>query len=237
MISLSPYSAEYTPDTARVVATKRPKTFSSASDTSPTRGARPHGGDRELEQVAAALGAFRERGERLRHGLRVAPRADLFQPRDLLVAHAGRDLQDVELRVFLGLVFVDPDDDVQPLVDAGLAAGGRLLDAQLRHPRLDGLGHAAEFLDLLDDPGGLADDAVGQGLDVVGARERIDHAADLAFLLHDQLRVARDAGGEVGRQADGLVEGVGVQRLGAAEHGREALEGRADRRCCRGPAP
>jgi hypothetical protein len=37
------------------------------------------------------------------------------------------------------------------------------------------------------------------------------------LLLQDQLRVARDAGRELGRQRHRLVEGVGVQRLGAAE--------------------
>jgi len=37
------------------------------------------------------------------------------------------------------------------------------------------------------------------------------------FLLDDELRVARNARGELGGQRDGLVERIGVQRLGAAD--------------------
>jgi hypothetical protein len=39
-----------------------------------------------------------------------------------------------------------------------------------------------------------------------------------------ELGVAGDAGREVGRQGDGFVEGVGVQRLGAAEGGGHRLQ-------------
>ena len=44
-----------------------------------------------------------------------------------------------------------PTIDLLAAVDARLAAGRGFLDAQLRHARLDGLGHAAELLDLLDE--------------------------------------------------------------------------------------
>jgi hypothetical protein len=47
-------------------------------------------------------------------------------------------------------------------VDARLRAGGRLLDAQLRDAGLDGLGHAAERLDLLDVRPARARQVVGQ---------------------------------------------------------------------------
>ena len=52
--------------------------------------------------------------------------------------------------------------------------------------------------------------------------------ADLGLFLNDDLGVAGDAGREVRWQADGLVKGVGVQRLRAAQGRREGLEGRAD---------
>ena len=45
----------------------------------------------------------------------------------------------------------------------------------------------------------------------------------LSSLQHD-LRVARDAGGEIGRQSERLVERIGVQRLGAALRRRHRLD-------------
>ena len=60
------------------------------------------------------------------------------------------DGQHVDVLGVVGLVLVDADDDLLAPVDAGLAPGGRLLDAQLGHARGDRLGHAAERLDLLD---------------------------------------------------------------------------------------
>ena len=44
------------------------------------------------------------------------------------------------------------------------------------------------------------------------------------FVLEEELRVAGDAGGEIGGQGDGLVERVGVQRLGVAERGGHGLD-------------
>ena len=52
--------------------------------------------------------------------------------------------------------------------------------------------------------------------------------ADAGLLGEDQLGVAGDPGREVGRQRQRLVEGVGVQRLGAAEHRGERLDRGAD---------
>ena len=49
------------------------------------------------------------------------------------------------------VVLVDADDDLLAAVDARLAQGRRLLDAHLRHARLDRLGHAAELLDFGDE--------------------------------------------------------------------------------------
>ena len=113
----------------------------------------PGGLDAEREQVAVAGGARRA----ARRGRRRTPPAsrvgaDLLEPGDLLLAHLGVvDVEHVDVLGIVGAVLVDADDDLLAAVDAGLAAGGRLLDAQLRHAGVDGLGHAAERLDLLDD--------------------------------------------------------------------------------------
>ena len=123
---------------------------------------------------------------------------------------------------------VDADDDVLAAVDARLAARRRLLDAQLRHAGLDGLGHAAHALDLLDDAERLGGQRVGERLHEVRAAPRIDHLRDAGLELQDELRVARDARRRVGRQRDRLVERVGVQALRAAEHRGHRLDGGAD---------
>jgi hypothetical protein len=104
---------------------------------------------------------------------------------------------------------------------------GGLLDAQLRQAVLDGLGHAAERLHLLDQLPRLVGEVLRQRLDIVGAAERIDDIGDAGLVFEDQLGVAGDAGGEIRRQRHRLVEGVGVQRLRAAEHRRHRLEGGA----------
>src|SRR5213592_3952746 len=115
------------------------------------RGARAGGVDREREEVPLArLGGAGERVEgRARPG-RVARLADALEPRDLGHAHGGVvDLADVDGRLLGQLELVHPDDHVLAPVDARLAARGRLLDAELGHPRLDRLRHPAHRLDLL----------------------------------------------------------------------------------------
>ena len=77
---------------------------------------------------------------------------------------------------------------------------------------------------------------LGEGLHVVAAAERVDDLRDAGLLLDDELRVAGDAGREVGGEAERLVEGVGVQALRAAEHRGHRLDRWCARRCCTGPA-
>ena len=93
--------------------------------------------------------------------VRVPVRPHLLEPGDLLAPHLGVvDVQHVDVVGVARLVLVDADDDLLAPVDAGLAAGGGLLDAQLGHARGHRLGHAAQLLDLLDQRPGL----VGQAL-------------------------------------------------------------------------
>ena len=113
-------------------------------------------------------------------------------------------------------VLVDADHRLASGVDTRLGAGRGLLDAQLRDPGLDRLRHPAGGLDLLDVRPGLAGQLVGEPLDVGAAAPRVDGARGARLLLQQQLGVAGDAGGEVGRQRERLVERVRVQRLGVA---------------------
>ena len=67
-------------------------------------------------------------------------------------------------------------------------------------------------------------DLVGQRLDEVGAGEGIDGVGDARLVGEDLLRAQRDLRRALGGQRQRLVEAVGVQRLGAAADGGEALQ-------------
>ena len=144
---------------------------------------------------------------------------------ELRLAHrAVVDLEDLHRILGGEAVLVDADDHVLAAVDARLLARGRFLDTHLGHPGLDGACHAALLLDFADQLPGAVGDLLRQRLHQVGAAPGIDRVGDAGFLLDDQLRVARDAGRELRRQRDGLVERVGVQRLRAAEDRRHGLD-------------
>jgi hypothetical protein len=84
------------------------------------RGPRPRRLDRQFQQVALARRAVFQRLQRRVAGGLVAARADLFQPRDLAVAHRDVvDIEDVDL-VLLGPELVDADDHLVAPVDRGL---------------------------------------------------------------------------------------------------------------------
>ena len=64
----------------------------------------------------------------------------------------------------------------------------------------------------------------GQLLDEIRSAERIDDVRDAALVGDDLLRAQRERRGFGGRQRQRLVERVGVQRVGAAEHRRQRLQ-------------
>ena len=131
--------------------------------------------------------------------------------------------------ILLGLaVAVDADDHRLAAIDPRGAGGGGLLDPALGHALGDRGGHAAQRLDLLDQRPGLLGQLVGQALDIIRAAERIGDVGDAALLGDDELGVAGDPGGEIGRQRHRLVEAVGVQALRPAQHRRQRLQRRAD---------
>ena len=126
-------------------ATWRPKTFSSASEISPTvalaRAARMANSSRLSSPCAARVSASSA----------VSTAATSRVPFSccsldkLARAHLGIvDLQHVDLDVRLGPEGVDADQRLLAGIDARLGAGGRLLDAQLRNAFLDRRRHAAE---------------------------------------------------------------------------------------------
>ena len=131
----------------------RPNTFSSASEISPTVARARVASIESSSRLPSPAAPSRERVER---GLARAPSSRSActrrEPRELLLAHARccrrrgcRSSASSASRYLL-----TPTIDLLAAVDARLAARRGLLDAQLRHARLDRLGHAAERLDLLD---------------------------------------------------------------------------------------
>ena len=164
-------------------------------------------------------------GQRRLHGGLVAPGPQLRQLGDLLGAHpAVLDLEDLQIGVLVDLVLVDADHRLLAGVDAGLGAGGGLLDPQFGDPLADGLGHAPVRGHLGDMRPGPLGELVGEPLDVVGPAPGVDRAGGAGLLLQQQLGVAGDPGGEVGGQRQRLVEGVGVQRLGVTLGGGHRLD-------------
>ena len=124
----------------------------------------------------------------------------------------------------LQTVFVGTDDGLYAGVDTSLRAGGCLLDTHLGQTGLDGLGHTAELLNLLDVLPSLVHEFVGQGLYVVRTCPRVDLLADLSLVLDVDLGVTGDTSREVCRQGDGLVERIGVERLSMTQHGCHGLD-------------
>ena len=94
-------------------------------------------------------------------------------------------------------------------------------------PSRDRPGHAAGRLDLLDVGERAGGEIVGEALDEERAAPGIDDPRRSSLGLQQELGVAGDAGGEVGRQRQGLVERIGVQALGSAGDRRHRLDGGA----------
>ena len=71
---------------------------------------------------------------------------------------------------------------------------------------------------------GLLLERVGRRLDRVAAPERVDGVGHPGLEGDDLLRAQREAGRGLGGQGEGLVPGVGVQALAAAEHRGQGLQ-------------
>ena len=155
----------------------------------------------------------------------VAVGAEFLQALDLRLTHSGVvDFQGLDGVFVVEAVLVDTDDGLATRVDLGLLAGSGLFDTHLRQSRLDGLGHATHGFHLLDVIPSTVGNLVGEALHIVGTRPRVDHAADVGLFLDVDLSVTGDTGAEIGRQGDGFVEGVGVQRLGVTQSGTHSLD-------------
>ena len=161
-----------------------------------------------------------------------------FEPRDLLPAHFGVvDGARVDEPLVGEAVLVHADDGLLATIDGGLAPGRGFLDAQLGHPRLDGLRHATEPVDLFDQlPRGIGE-ALRQRLDVVRPAERIDDMGDTRLLGEDQLRVARDPRRELASAGRSPRRTSSCGGSASRRARRRAPRTRYARRCCTDPVP
>ena len=138
------------------------------------------------------------------------------------------DLQDIYCRQLLvHRVFVYADDRLLAAFDRFLVLICRLLDLTLREPGLDRFDHPAKAVDLIKVLKTAVDHFLGERLDVITAAERIDRIYDAGLLGDNLLRAKSDERRLIARQREGLVVRVGMQRLGAAEHTRQCLNGDA----------
>ena len=155
----------------------------------------------------------------------VAVGAEFLQALDLRLTHGGVvDFQGLDRVFVVKAVLVDTDDSLAARVDLCLLAGRSLFDTHLRQTRLDGLGHAAHGFHLLDVVPSTVGNLMSERLHIIRASPRVDHAADVGFFLDVNLGVTCDTGTEVGRQGDGFVQSVGVQRLGVTQSGTHSLD-------------
>ena len=230
--SSSAYAPPYTPEIERITARWRPNTcFHRVGDLadgrpgarSPRPRARAGCRRRRRPSVSASSAAATLLG--------IALGLDAFEPRDLLAAHFGV----VDLRARRSAASSARRYLFTPTIVSSprsTAAWRRAAASSMRSfgmPDSTALVMPPSAVDLFDQlPRGVGE-ALRERLDVVRTAERIDHMGDARLLGEDQLRVARDARRELGRQRDRLVERVRVQALRAAEHrGQRLVRGAHD---------
>lgn len=182
--------------------------------------------DGKIEEVACArFRRFGQRGERGLHGTAVPRRPDFFQTGDLRFAH-GMVVDFAGFhRLFLGQpVLIDANDHILSGIDTRLFLGGTFLDLEFGPAGLDSMRHAAHRLDLLDNLPRRIGHVLRQLFHQVAAAPRVDDVADVSLFLDQDLGVSSDARRKFGGHGDRFVEGIGVQRLGTAKHGRQRLD-------------
>ena len=110
-------------------------------------------------------------------------------------------------------------------LDASLGPVGRLVDLVLVEAGLDRRDGTPHRIDLLDDLDRQPFEFIGEVLDRVGAGQRVDEVGDARLVGDDLLGPQRQRGGLRRRQAERLVVAVRVERLGAAQHRGQRLQG------------
>src|SRR5438270_4682139 len=127
--------------------------------------------------------------------------SELLHPGRLAPLHVGVDGKHLGRFRRLLLEAVDADDDLLAVVDGFGPGEGRLLDLVLHVTGLDGGHGAAHAGDLLDVAPGLGLDLVGEALDEVRPRKRVDGVGRAGLVGQDLLGAEGELGRLLGGQA------------------------------------
>mmetsp|Transcript_5514 Transcript_5514/g.11335 ORF Transcript_5514/g.11335 Transcript_5514/m.11335 type:complete len:329 (-) Transcript_5514:1212-2198(-) len=125
----------------------------------------------------------------------------------------------------LGHILVHTNNNILGTVDAGLLAGSRLLNAELRHTGVNGLGHATKLLNLINNLDGLIVEVGGEVLNHVRSTPRVSNVGHTSLLLDDELGVTSNTGRKDGGETKGLIKSVSVETLGTTKGGSHGLDG------------
>jgi len=158
----------------------------------------------------------------------VAGRPQGGQLRVAGLLQGGVDREQVERDLLFLFEGIHADYDFFVRFDALLELVSRFADLALDVAVLDGLKRAAERVHLPDIGHDAFFNGVGELFDVVGAGQRVDAVSRAGLMRDDLLGAQGDLDRFFGGQREGFVHAVGVERLGAAEHGRQGLQGGAD---------
>src|SRR5215470_8872240 len=157
----------------------------------------------------------------------VAPGAQFPQALHLQAFDFGIDAKNGNRGRLVNAVTIYPHHHLLPRLDLLLVFVSRLLNLSLHVPHLNGALDATHGVDLRQVIFSSLLDFTGQLLDVVGPAQRVHRIGDPALESDDLLRAQGQGGGGVSREGKGLVAAVGVERLCAAQHRGQRLQGDA----------
>src|SRR5579872_2219732 len=132
--------------------------------------------------------------------------------------------EDLGRSLFSGLEAIDAHDDAVSGLDVLLVSVRRLADLPLHVSRLDRPEHAADLADAVEIRHRPPLDLGREGLHIIGTGQRVDRIGHPTLVADDLLRAQGEQRRLVRRQRERLVPGVRVERLGAAEDGRQRLD-------------
>src|SRR6202171_2211300 len=184
---------------------------------------RPDGAEDERDEVGAAAGSPVQDLERARRGLCVPGAPEAIQALGHRGADRRIDLEEAARRRLVHDELVDAHDDARFRLETLLVAVCGLLDLALHEA--NGADGAAEAVDLGDVGFGLLFDPAGHGFHRVGTSQRVRGVGDAGLVTEHLLGAERDTHGGLGRQRQGFVHRVRVQRLAAAEDSGQGLHG------------
>ena len=161
----------------------------------------------------------------------ITARTQSSQAFDLFAFQRFVDTLDGDGFFFLHRKTIYPDHHRLLAIDLLLVFICRILDFLLHVAAFEGFDHATQSFNLSQIVGGAGFNFIGQGLDVVGAGQRVNGLGDPGLISDDLLGTQRDAGGLLGRQRERLIVRNWCEATGCRRAPRPAPAARCGR-CC-----